>query len=432
MIQVGEQYNGKLGSYTITKPLKIGGMGEVVEATNQNGEEVVVKFPVSVDEFGVVVSGSRFRDFVFKLKIEADILKNFVHSKPHSIVNYLDESNDPNNYFLVIEKVDGETVGQKVGGSNPLPENEIIRLSVDVLRGLEFLHKHNTIYRDMKPANIMVKKNGGAVLIDFGTAKQGWQRQSTKEHTRLGTPGWTCPDQMIGRASPECDIYGLGRVMYFMSTAIQPERFSTDASYIQQNKKPHNLNRSISMQLSELVDEMIDPEHNTIHTASGLISKLSSLSTTKPVYSKPKRIPAQLYGQTGSMQQPRIVLEGLEYQILDNALIGKIHDKCERCNKDKEGINVFVGWNCGSGCRKANCNNPGHLMEKHHIRIWKDPQGQMYVINNDPNRGSAINRGGRWTRMIGNQRMLLKNHDQVALLYNEMKGPYMTFTYYTQ
>ena len=177
MIQVGEQYNGKLGSYTITKPLKIGGMGEVVEATNQNGEEVVVKFPVSVDEFGVVVSGSRFRDFVFKLKIEADILKNFVHSKPHSIVNYLDESNDPNNYFLVIEKVDGETVGQKVGGSNPLPENEIIRLSVDVLRGLEFLHKHNTIYRDMKPANIMVKKNGGAVLIDFGTAKQGWQRQ---------------------------------------------------------------------------------------------------------------------------------------------------------------------------------------------------------------------------------------------------------------
>ena len=71
-------------------------------------------------------------------------------------------------------------------------------------------------------------------------------------------------------------------------------------------------------------------------------------------------------------------------------------------------------------------------MEKHHIRIWKDPQGQMYVINNDPNRGSAINRGGRWTRMIGNQKMLLKNHDQVALLYNEMKGPYMTFTYYTQ
>ena len=41
---MGEQYNGKLGSYTITKPLKIGGMGEVVEATNQNGEEVVVKF----------------------------------------------------------------------------------------------------------------------------------------------------------------------------------------------------------------------------------------------------------------------------------------------------------------------------------------------------------------------------------------------------
>ena len=279
----------------------------------------------------------------------------------------------------------------------------------------------------------MIKKNGGAVLIDFGTAKQGWQRQSTKEHTRLGTAGWTCPDQDIGRASPECDLYGLGRVMYFMATAIQPARFSTTTYRIQNNKKPHNLNRSVSMQLSELVDEMIDPEHDTIHTASGLISKLGSLSTSKPGHSKPKRIQAQLYGQaSASMQQSRIVLEGLEYQILDNALIGKIHDKCERCNRDSEGANVFVGWNCGSGCRKANCNNPGHLMEKHHMRIWKDPQGQMYVVNNDPNRGSAINRGGRWTRMMANQKMLLKNHDQVALLYNEKKGPYTTFTYYTQ
>jgi serine/threonine protein kinase len=432
LIQVGEQYNGKLGLYTITKPLKVGGMGEVVEATNQNGEEVVVKFPATSDESGIVHPPRYIRDLEDKLRIEANVLKNFIHSKPNSIVNYIDESNDPNNYFLVMEKVDGETVGQKIAGSNPLSENEIIRLSVDVLHGLEFLHKHNTIYRDMKPSNIMVKKNGSAVLIDFGTAKQGWQRQSTKEHTRLGTAGWTCPDQDIGRASPECDLYGLGRVMYFMATAIQPARFSTTTYRIQQNKKPHNLNSSVSMQLSELVDEMIDPEHNTVHTASGLISKLGSLSTSKPGHSKPKRIPAQRYVQTGSMQQSRIVLEGLEYQILDNALIGKIHDKCERCNRDSEGINVFVGWNCGSGCRKANCNNPGHLMEKHHMRIWKDPQGQMCVVNNDPNRGSAINSGGKWTRMLGNKKMPLKNHDQVALLYNEMKGPYMTFTYYTQ
>ena len=49
------------------------------------------------------------------------------------------------------------------------------------------------------------------------------------------------------------------------------------------------------------------------------------------------------------------------------------------------------------------------------MRIWKDPQGQMYVVNNDPKRGSAVNRGGRWTRMIAIQKMLLKNHDQVEL-----------------
>ena len=95
MIQVGEQYNGKLGLYTITKPLKIGGMGEVVEATNQNGEEVVVKFPATSDENGIVHPPRYIRDLEDKLRIEASVLKNFVHSKPHSIVHYLDESDDP-------------------------------------------------------------------------------------------------------------------------------------------------------------------------------------------------------------------------------------------------------------------------------------------------------------------------------------------------
>ena len=72
MIQAGEQYNGKLGLYTITKPLKIGGMGEVVEATNQNGEEVVVKFPATHDENGVVYQRRYIRDLEDTIQEEND------------------------------------------------------------------------------------------------------------------------------------------------------------------------------------------------------------------------------------------------------------------------------------------------------------------------------------------------------------------------
>jgi hypothetical protein len=54
------------------------------------------------------------------------------------------------------------------------------------------------------------------------------------------------------------------------------------------------------------------------------------------------------------------------------------------------------------------------------------------VINNDPHRRSAINRLGKWMPMIHLKKEILKNHDQVALLYNEKKGPYLSFTFYTQ
>jgi serine/threonine protein kinase len=416
--------------------LKIGGMGEVVEATNQNGEEVVVKFPASVDENGVVVSDRRYRDFAFKLKIEADILKNFVHSKPHSIVNYLDESNDPNNYFLVMEKVDGETVGQKLAGSNPLSENEIIRLSVDVLRGLEFLHKHNTIYRDMKPPNIMIRKNGSAVLIDFGTAKQGVTQispQQNTSHTRLGSEGWTCPEQDIGRASTECDLYALGRVIFYMASGIQP--FTISSVTGKMKKKLHQINSSINRQFSELVNDMIDPQHNKIHTASEIISELRPFLTSKPVYSKHQRLQAQVYPQTTpayALPEPKIILEGKDHKIsnlADGTLIGKLHDECEHCNKLNYGTNIPVGWKCSSGCR---CDlNPAHMIGAHHMRIYRD-KGQIYVVNNDPERNSAINTAGRWRRMEAHRPEVLRDHDQVALLYNERKGPYMSFQFHTQ
>ena len=438
MIQTGEQYNGKLGLYTITKPLKIGGMGEVVEATNQNGEEVVVKFPATHDENGVVYQRRYIRDLEDKLRIEASVLKNFVHSKPQSIVNYLDESNDPNNYFLVMEKVDGETVGQKIAGSNPLSENEIIRLSVDVLRGLEFLHKHNTIYRDMKPPNIMIRKNGSAVLIDFGTAKQGMTKLRPQQNIsmscmKIGSSGWTCPDQEIGRVSTECDLYALGRVIFYMASGIQPFTISTVAGKMK--KKLHQINSTINRQFSELVNDMIDPQHNKVHTASEVISQLNSVSTSKPVYSKPQRLQAQVYPQTTpayALPEPKIILEGKDHKIsnlADGTLIGKLHDECKHCNKLNYGTNIPVGWKCPSGCR---CDlNPAHMIGAHHMRIYRD-KGQIYVVNNDPERNSAINTAGRWRRMKAHRPEVLRDRDQVALLYNERKGPYMSLKFHTQ
>jgi serine/threonine protein kinase len=287
----------------------------------------------------------------------------------------------------------------------------------------------------MKPDNIMIRKNGSAVLIDFGTAKQGMTQvsQSDNSHTKFGSAGWTCPEQDSGRASTECDIYALGRVIFYMASGIQPHTISSAAGRMK--KKLHQINSSVNRQFSELVNDMIDPQHNKVHTASEVISQLNSVSTSKPVYSKPQRLQAQVYPQTTpayALPESKIILEGKDYKIsnlTDGTQIGKLHDPCEHCNKPNNGTVIGVGWKCHRGCR---CDlNPAHQMKAHHMTIYRD-KGGFVVVNGDPERDSAIKTARGWRRMVTHRPEVLRDRDQVALLYNERKGPYISFQFHTQ
>ena len=438
MDQIGNICQGKnsvCSPYTIIKHLDTGGFGEVYTATDKNGQEVVVKFPATHMQGGILMDAGYYAQVVEKLKVEAKVLQNFQKQKPMNIVRYIDESANPGKFFLVIEKIDGETISKKIRGGNALPLNEVIKLSIDVLRGLDFLHKHNTMYRDIKPENIMIRKNGNAVLIDFGTAKQGMTQvnQNDNSHTKIESPGWTCPDQKGGMTSTECDLYALGRVMFYMASGLLPSKLTSTLGKMK--KKLDEINSSISRQFSELVDDMIDPQHNKVHTASEIISKLNSVSTSKPVHSKTQRLQAQVYPQTApayGLLQPKIILEGKTYPISnleDGTIIGKEHDECEHCNKSAYGTNIGLGWKCPSGCK---CTyNPAHMIYSHHLRVYKQ-NGQFYVTSSYDDRQSAINRGGKWRRMIANKPELLRDRDQVALLYNEDKGSYMSFQFHKQ
>ena len=441
----GKQCKGKLGAYSIGKCIAEGGMGSVYEAKNQNAKDVVIKFPATHNPDGTLMDPSFYGLIVEKLKIESQILKNFTVSNIPQIVKYIDEtSDDPNgSFFLVIEKIEGATLDKTIP-TRGLPESDVITFSLDILKGLEFMHKHNTIYRDLKPANIMVTKSRRCILIDFGGAKQGVTQispsnQNQDNATKLETPGWTCPDQGMGKVSAECDLYAFGRVLFYMSTGIKPMRMSTATGRMQ--KKIHQIKSSINIGLSELVDELIDPDHNTIHTTSDVIAKLGALHGSSKLSVQPQRVvSSQRLNTSPQIQrqvQARIVMQGKEYLISNSSggsLIGSMHDErlCQKnnegCNNYHQGRNIFVGWDCPLGCR---CSyNPAHMIDKHHMRIWRDRQNHICVVNNDSDRRSAINRQGRWLPMRHHEKEILRNHDQVALLYNEKKGPFLSFTFY--
>ena len=110
--------------------------------------------------------------------------------------------------------------------------------------------------------------------------------------------------------------------MFFMATGIKPFRLTTPTGKM--TKKIHEIKPSVSMQLSELVDEMIDPEHNAIHTASELKIKLKTISISKSGKVKPVRIQSNSNGtiqnnasQSG-LHEARIVLQGSEYKLSNN------------------------------------------------------------------------------------------------------------------
>ena len=432
----GISYRGHLSTYVLEKQVGKGsGMGDVYFARNQKQREFVVKFFKSARTSDDTIVN---RD---RLILEAKILKGFMSKNAPNVVRYIDEAKSPNpdDFFLVIEKVNGSTVAEKVKKHHSITENEIIKIITPMLDAINFLHGQNTTHRDIKPGNIMVKETGGSVLIDFGTAKQTQNIQTIQQPaTTTYTQDWTCHHQMEGRASAQCDIYALGRTMFYMATGKPPGKYT--------NLWTHTMittvrdeNPNFSQGFSNLVDEMLESEHRTLHTADSVLKKLKFI---QPSLTKSKKL-AHL--STGSIiSKPRILLLGTEHELSkkeNGTLIGSIHDehKCSQnsgsqsicCNSFAQGRNIFIGdWGCPHGCV---CYNPGHITPKHHMRIWND-NGQWFAVNNSTDRQSAIFRQpGGWHVMQSKRKERLQNNDEIALLYCKPESEIpITLTFYTQ
>ena len=143
-------------------------------------------------------------------KREEEILKRL---KYPLFPEYYGSWKEDRSFFLLMEEVVGESLAGLIKRGECLPVCQIAGVGMELAEGLLYLHESRPaiIFRDVKPENIILRKDGHVKLLDFGCACM----PDTADGTRAGTPGYSAPEQLAegGAQTCLCDVYGLGRTL---------------------------------------------------------------------------------------------------------------------------------------------------------------------------------------------------------------------------
>jgi eukaryotic-like serine/threonine-protein kinase len=140
-----------------------------------------------------------------------------------NIVACVDTGADPAGPFLVMDLIEGEDVAARLGRSGPLSPAEVARIGLDIARALGVAHVRGIVHRDVKPSNILLARDGRAMITDFGIARLAADAEGALPGTTLGSVQYFSPEQAQGlTTTPASDVYGLGLVMYEALTGRRP------------------------------------------------------------------------------------------------------------------------------------------------------------------------------------------------------------------
>ena len=226
-----------LSDYSIEGILGQGGFGITYLATDTNlGRKVAIKeyYPLeyatrnstlTIRAAGNAEDHETFKWGLTRFLEEARILARFEHTNIVAVRRFFEANGTA---YLVMDYCDGEPLDEVIKRNGPLSKEQLERILLPLLDGLEEIHGTNFLHRDIKPANIFIRRDGSPVLLDFGAA-----RQETGNHSRsvtsLATAGYAAVEQYSarGKQGPWTDIYGLGATLYRAVTGEKPQE-STD------------------------------------------------------------------------------------------------------------------------------------------------------------------------------------------------------------
>lgn len=276
MIEIGSLVDGK---YKILSEIGHGGMSVVYMALNEKANKTWAVKEVRKDgkmDFNTVRQG---------LMAEIETLKKLDHPNLPSIVDVIE---DDESFVIVMDYIQGRSLDKIIDESGAQPESFVVEWAKQLCDVFKYLHTRTPpiIYRDMKPANVMLKPDGNVTVIDFGTAKN--YEIDLGQTTGIGTIGYAAPEQYInsglGRTDPRTDIYCLGITLYHLLTNVDP------CKNIINDKSIRAVNPALSPGLDAIIKKCTEqlPE-NRYQSCEELMYDLEHYKDLEPIFKKKQK-----------------------------------------------------------------------------------------------------------------------------------------------
>ena len=216
------------GRYRVIALVHQGGMGAVYEVMDSMlnircALKEMVPYPGTL--------GTALPQLRDQFQQEAQLLAGLRHPNLPRVSDHFEEDG---NAYLVMDYIDGKGLDEIIEEKGRLTEEEVFGWARQLMEALAYCHEHGVIHRDVKPQNVIITRQGQALLVDFGLAKlvDPDDPQTRTAMRGMGTPEYAPPEQYVtreGRTDPRTDIYSLGATMYHALAGEAPPMVSERA-----------------------------------------------------------------------------------------------------------------------------------------------------------------------------------------------------------
>lgn len=278
--------------YRILEKLGSGGMGVVYRAEDTKLERTVaLKF----------LSPALTQDEEAKERFMHEARSASALDHPNICTIYEINESPEGRLFIAMAYYEGETLKERITGK-PLRSGEATAIVIQAAEGLSKAHVEGIVHRDVKPANILINKEGVVKVLDFGLAKLLDQAEYTQVSTTLGTIAYMSPEQVSGEeVDQRSDIWSLGVMLYEMLTGTLPFKGEYEQAIVYSivNMPPDpitNIQPSVPIALERIIKRTLAKNPaDRYQSMEALLADLYKLreELTGPVRIQPPKIPVK-------------------------------------------------------------------------------------------------------------------------------------------